>query len=135
MSDEPVYGTTHLSDGRVPSHGDGLAVEQSWVRRTVVLTVSGDLDMLTAPTLAEAIRSAARHAPTALIVDLSTVQFLASAGMTLLVTTQEELAPSIRFGVVADGPATSRPLRLVGVDRFVTLYRTLPDALVAVAER
>jgi anti-sigma B factor antagonist len=113
---------------------DHLSIEQSWMQRTVVLTVSGDLDLRTAPALTEAIQSAVRHEPTALIVDLSTVQFLASAGMTLLVTTHEELAPAVRFGVVADGPATSRPLSLVGVDRFVPLYRTLRDALVDTAD-
>ncbi len=117
------------------AHGDALAIEQSWVERTVVLTVSGDLDMLTAPALTEAIQAAARHEPTALIVDLSTLEFLASAGMTLLITTQEKLAPATRFGVVAEGPATSRPLRMVGVDRLVPLYRTLPDALVGSADQ
>lgn len=130
MRHEKAGEPTDADDRSGPTRGDGLPIEQSWVHRTVVLRVSGDLDMLTAPALTEAIQAATRHAPTALIVDLSTVRFLASAGMTLLVTAQEELAPSIRFGVVADGPATSRPLRLVGVDRFVPLYQTLCDALV-----
>jgi anti-anti-sigma factor len=130
MNDEKVYGAAHSNDLSEPGHGDALAIEQSWVQQTVVLTVSGDLDMMTAPTLTEAIEAATRRQPTALIVDLSTVGFLASAGMTLLITAQERLAPTIRFGVVADGPATSRPLRMIGVDRLVPLYRSLSDALV-----
>lgn len=127
MRDETNFCTTNLSDPSGPAAG--IAIHQTWLDRTVVLEVSGDVDMLTAPTLTEAIRSAARHRPAALIVDLSAVQFLASAGMTLLVTTQEQLTPAIRFGVVADGPATSRPMKMVGVDRFVPLYRTLYEAL------
>jgi anti-anti-sigma factor len=128
MKDEQAFCTTDFSDpsGSAP----GFAIEETWVHRTVVLMVSGDVDMLSAPALTEAIRSAARHGPTALIVDLSAVPFLASAGMNVLVTTQEQLAPAVRFGVVADGPATSRPLRMVGVDRLVPLYRTLSEALV-----
>ena len=129
MDDEAVHATTHSSDRRGPGHGDAPAIEQRRVQRTVVLTVSGELDMMTAPALTEAIRAAAGHQPTALIVDLSTVEFLASAGMTVLVTAQQELAPSIRFGVVADGPSTSRPMRMVGVDQLVPLYRTLSDAM------
>ena len=42
----------------------------------------GDLDVATAPELADAIQAAARKEPAALIVDLSRVDFLASAGMT-----------------------------------------------------
>jgi anti-sigma B factor antagonist len=35
----------------------------------------------------------------------------------------------VRFGIVADGAATSRPIRLLGIDRILTLYPTLEDAL------
>jgi len=67
--------------------------------------------------------------PEALIVDLSRVDFLASAGMTVLIAAHREVAPSARFGVVADGPATSRPLKIIGIDTIVDVYRTLDDAL------
>ena len=106
-----------------------FAVAENWIGRTVVVTVSGDLDMLTAPELDEAIRAAARQAPAAVIVDLSGVDFLGSAGMNLLITAHRDIAPAAGFGVVADGPATSRPLRLVGFDTLIALYRTLDDAL------
>ena len=57
------------------------------------------------------------------------MEFLASAGMGVLIAAQDELAPAIRFAVVADGPATSRPLKLVGVTDVVDLYATLDEAL------
>jgi anti-sigma B factor antagonist len=47
----------------------------------------------------------------------------------VLIAAQDELAPSVRFAVVADGPATSRPLKLVGVTDVVDLYPTLDEAL------
>jgi anti-sigma B factor antagonist len=106
-----------------------FAVAQTWVGRVVVVAVSGDVDMLTAPTLADALRSAARDNPEALIVDLSRVEFLASAGMNVLIAAHRDIAPGGRFGVVADGPATSRPLKMIGIDTIVTLYQTLGDAL------
>lgn len=109
--------------------GEGFAVDEHWVDRTVVITASGDLDMLTAPMLAAAIGAATRKEFSALIVDLSIVEFLASAGMNVLVDTHRNILPPRRFGVVADGPATSRPLKLVGIDTIVALYRTLDDAL------
>ncbi len=62
---------------------------------------------------------------------MTAVEFLASAGMGVLIAAQDELAPDTRFAVVADGPATSRPLKLVGVTDVVDLYATLDEALTA----
>ena len=107
----------------------GFGVTEHWVERTVVMTVFGDLDVATAPELADAIHAAARKGPAALIVDLSRVDFLASAGMSLLITVHRDIAPSALFGVVADGPSTSRPLRLVGLDTVFAVYRSLDEAM------
>lgn len=103
------------------------------VDQTVVLTVSGEVDMLSSPMLAEAIQTALAAKPAALIVDLSKVGFLASAGMTVLVTTQAELQPPTKFAVVADGSATSRPIKLMGIDSVLSLYPSLNDALSALS--
>lgn len=78
------------------------------IDRAVVVTVSGEVDMLSAPRLAEAIHTALAARPAALIVDLSKVAFLASAGMTVLVTAQAEVVPPTRFAVVANGAATQQ---------------------------
>jgi anti-anti-sigma regulatory factor len=77
--------------------------------------------------LNEAIAAAAAKSPAGLIIDLSKVDFLATAGISVLVTARTNVTPTARFGVVADGPATSRPITLLGIE--ITLYRTLDDAL------
>ena len=100
----------------------------------VVLTVSGEVDMLSAPQLAEAIRAALAAGPPALVIDLSKVDFLASAGMTVLVTAQAEVAPPTRLAVVANGSATSRPIKLMGLDNGLALYSTLDSALSRIAD-
>ncbi len=100
----------------------------------VVLTVSGEVDMLSAPQLAEAIRTAVAAGPSALVIDLTKVDFLASAGMTVLVTAQAEVTAPTRFAVVANGPATSRPIKLMGLDNILALYSTLDSALSRVAD-
>ncbi len=104
------------------------------VDRAVVLTVSGEVDILNAPQLAEAIQTVLATGPAALIVDLSKVDFLASAGMTVLVTAQAEVVPPTRFAVVANGPATSRPIKLMGLDGILSLYSTLDSALSRIAD-
>lgn len=104
------------------------------VDEAVVLTVSGEVDMLSAPQLAEAIRAALAAGPPALVIDLSKVDFLASAGMTVLVTAQAEVAPPTRLAVVANGSATSRPIKLMGLDNVLALYSTLDSALSRIAD-
>jgi anti-anti-sigma factor len=94
----------------------------------VVLAVLGDLDAVTSPELTEEISKELAGNPTALIVDLSEVDFLASAGMAALAAAQA-MSGSTRFGVVAAGPATGRPLRLVGMDLMFKVYPTLDAAL------
>jgi anti-sigma B factor antagonist len=104
-----------------------LDVEEFWLDQIVVVAAVGAVDMLTAPRLTEAIGVAAAKSPAGMIVDLSGVEFLASAGMSVLVAAHARLTPNARFGVVADGPATNRPITLLGIE--ITLYRTLDDAL------
>jgi anti-sigma B factor antagonist len=106
-------------------------IEQQRIGQIEVLTVAGVVDMLTAAQLEEAIATAAKESPQAVVVDLGAVDFLASGGMGVLVAARDELPESMRFAVVADGPATSRPLKLVGVAEIVGLHATLDEALAA----
>ncbi|BBY30373.1 STAS domain-containing protein [Mycolicibacterium sediminis] len=105
---------------------------EEWFGRVVVIAVSGDLDMVTAPRLNVAIDAAIRKDPQALVVDLSAVDFLASAGMGVLIAASQRLANSTGFGVVAHGPATSRPLMLLGIDSLLDVFDTLDEALTSV---
>jgi anti-sigma B factor antagonist len=120
----PAQGDADAGAGR-----DGLDLEEYWADRVVVVAAAGTVDTLTAPQLTEAIGVAAAQSPAAVIIDLSKVDFLASAGMSVLVAANEQVTPHARFGVVADGPVTRRPMTLVGLDSVITLYRTLDDAL------
>jgi anti-sigma B factor antagonist len=105
------------------SRDDGVAV----------LAVSGEIDLATIPAFEAAIADALTQRPTALIVDLSGVEFLASAGLQALVATRENLTGAAQFAVVADGPATSRPIQLTGLDQILSLHPTLADARSAVS--
>ena len=112
---------------------EGLGAEE-WLGSVVVVRASGAIDMLTAPQLAEAIRVALSKGPTGLVVDLTDVEFLASAGMQVLVAAHSTATPAARFAVVADGPATSRPLKIMGLADLLGVYPTLDSAIGNVAE-
>lgn len=106
-------------------------VSEQWVGEIAVVAAAGVVDMLTAPQLEEALRKAVGNKPEGLVVDLTAVEFLASAGMGVLVAAHDAADEGTRFCVVADGPATSRPLKLVGIADIVPLYPTLDEALAA----
>lgn len=109
----------------------GCEVNEEWIGRTAVITVSGTLDMLTSPKLEAAIAAAVDKAPTAVVVDLSDVDFLASAGMGVLVAAHDDAEGKYGFAVVAEGPATSRPLKLVGLAELLGLRSTLDEVRAA----
>lgn len=128
MSDSDAVG------GDVPPFGSqGFEIAVEWEGRIVVLSVVGSLDMVTAPQLSESILSALANKPGAILVDLTGVDFLASAGMTVLVAANEQASVTVPFGVVADGPAIGRPIKLVGLDKELTLYPDVESALAAMA--
>jgi anti-sigma B factor antagonist len=113
----------------VEHSAESFGVRETWVARILVLSVGDPVDTLTAPVLTEAIGAAFAQSPAGVVVDLSAVDFLASAGMNVLVAAQREYGAAGRFAVVADGPATSRPIKLLGIDKYFALYPTLDDAL------
>ena len=102
------------------SRSDGLAV----------VAVSGMVDIQTAPLLTEKIIETLAEPPAVLVMDLSKVDFLGSAGMTILVAAHKQCIPPARFGVVATGRYTARPLHLVGLDALFSVYPSLSDALI-----
>ncbi|ODQ87536.1 STAS domain-containing protein [Mycolicibacterium flavescens] len=109
---------------------DGQLCTESWVDQVAVVTASGDLDMLTAPQLREAIAAALAKNPTGLVVDLTPVEFLGSAGMQVLMETHNQTdGTETRFAVVAEGPATSRPLKITGIADVIGLFSSLDAAL------
>ncbi len=110
----------------------GCVVTEEWIGRTVVIAASGALDMLTSPRLKASLVAVLKQNPSAIIVDLTDVDFLASAGMGVLVAARDLAGDRVRFAVVASGPATSRPLKLVGLADLIGLHPSRDKALTAI---
>ena len=122
--DQPIAGRRNVAT--VPAAG--CVITEQWIGRTVVISAAGVLDMLTSPQLEASITASLQKDPSAIIVDLTDVDFLASAGMGVLVAARDQVNGKVKFGVVASGPATSRPLKLVGLAELVGLHPSLDEA-------
>ena len=127
MDEQAAEGT---SAGGAASSSTCVVTER-WVDRTAVVAVAGVVDMLTSPELETAIDAALQQKPGAVVIDFTDVEFLASAGMGVLVAAHDKAGSEVAISVVADGPATSRPLKLVGIADIVKLYPSLVEALAA----
>src|ERR1700753_4047318 len=91
----------HAESGSPPqSDKDDFSSHESEVEGLAVVAVSGSVDMLTAPGLAEAIDSALAKKPKGLIVDLLKVEFLGSAGISGLMKSRDNLGQSLPFRLV-----------------------------------
>ncbi|MEU7785674.1 STAS domain-containing protein [Amycolatopsis sp. NPDC049159] len=95
---------------------------------TAVLRVDGALDLALAPKLRRLVERAARSRPASLVIDLTDVTFLASAGMAELVRAHRgQTATPLR--VVASGRITLRPLELTRLTDELAIYSSLSEAL------
>jgi anti-sigma B factor antagonist len=101
-------------------------------RRTpayVLVTVSGEVDMDTAPQLERILLAAAGHASrtTPLVLDLSSVGFLGSAGVNAMITCHQRCAADgTSFVAAAPRGAVARVLRITAVDTVLTVVAELP---------
>lgn len=118
-----------MPDSETAVPPNNFVVERRTLGDVTVLAVRSSLDMLTAPILTQAIDAAMEQGPAAIIVDLTEVDFLASNGMSALVDAHKKYDDNIPLLVVADGPATSRPMKLLGLDAVLRLYPSLEKAL------
>jgi anti-anti-sigma factor len=95
----------------------------------VVASVSGELDMLTAPRL-RAVVTAEVADCAVLVIDLSGVSFLGSAGLAVLVEASHEAARrQVELRVVATGRTVRRPLEITGLDEVLTTFPTRDAAV------
>ncbi|MGK2869848.1 MAG: STAS domain-containing protein, partial [Mycobacterium sp.] len=67
--------------------------------------------------------------PTELIVDLTLVDFISSRGMYVLLKSHDQCSPSSRLIVIAEGPTTLRPMRVMGLTEILDIRTRLDDAL------
>ncbi|WP_020672834.1 STAS domain-containing protein [Amycolatopsis nigrescens] len=112
---------TRPSDDPVGSPVDGVTT----------ISVSGDLDLRTAPEFAAVLAEAqSPPPPEALVLELGGIGFCASAGLQVLLRAQQRAeADGTRLFLVGAPRAVLRPLQLTGLDRAFVRCDTTAEAL------
>jgi anti-sigma B factor antagonist len=96
---------------------------------TVVLSVSGEIDTLTAAPFTAATDELLTSTDDTLVIDLSAVRFLASSGLAVLISAAHRAEErGIRLRLVVSNRAVRRPLEITGTDELFDLYPDLESA-------
>ena len=123
----PTRSARHVTPGA--SHRFVVAIEHLDGGIPVV-SVSGEVDLATAPALERTLRGAAEDQTGEVIVDLSRCSFLDSRGLTALLATRERLGSSDRsLGLVLSNPNVLKIFRITGFDQIFEIYPSLGAAV------
>lgn len=123
-SDLPAEGQPDVSpEGTEAPFDDVITLSTSTGDDGVVtVTVVGEVDTFTAPVLRSTLDSQLEQQPQELVIDLSGVQFLGSAGLAVLVETQKSSrAREIPLSLIATTRAVTRPLEVTGLIDLFTI--------------
>ncbi|HEV2782279.1 MAG TPA: STAS domain-containing protein [Actinophytocola sp.] len=123
---------TTLNDGTsMPDSPDVPLLDVVVVKQgdAVVLEVSGEVDMATAPRLPTHVLEAIDTRPMVLVIDLAAVHFFGSSGLAVLVDAQQESDAQTQLRIVASRADVLRPLQVTGLDKALALYATREDAV------
>ncbi|SDI32963.1 anti-anti-sigma factor [Actinokineospora alba] len=94
----------------------------------VVLVVTGELDLGTAPRFEEALEQAQRAESDRVVLDLTAVTFLGSSGLSALVRANARSAGNGLGVVMTADTSIRRPLEVTGLDTVLPLYETVDAA-------
>jgi anti-sigma B factor antagonist len=97
--------------------------------RTSVLTVAGELDLSSAPSLKWALTDVVSGECSQVVVDLSLVTFIDSTALGVLVAAQRRLSGVARLAIVCANAKVLEILELTGLVGLFELFLTLEHAL------
>ena len=118
-----------MSPARLPD--DHLHVDQRAEGPALVVRAVGEIDVATAPVLAQQLTRAAETvaSPALVVADLREIQFLGSTAIsTLIVAHQQYQNQRVTLRIVV-GPSVKKRLSMFGLADFLAICLTLPEAL------
>ena len=120
----------------VPDPGDAAAEQVIHLSAdnagegALVVRVDGDIDTLTSPLLSNYLADQFESNPQVLVLDLSRVQFLGSAGLAALIVAREEAGRrDVKLRLVSASHAVLRPLAATGLTNEFDVYPDMAAAL------
>lgn len=96
---------------------------------TTVLSVEGDLDLSSAPSLKWALADSQSKGRRHVVVDLAAVTFIDSTALGVLVGAQRAMGEGLALAIVCADENVLRIFEMTGLDGMFEIFPTLDDAL------
>jgi anti-sigma B factor antagonist len=100
----------------------------------VIVHLVGELDLYNAPEVRAALLELCAESPERLVVDLADVDFVDSTALGVLIEARTKLENVQSFLLAAPGLETHRALTISGLDRHLTVHKTVDAALAATVQ-
>ncbi|MFC0544861.1 STAS domain-containing protein [Kutzneria chonburiensis] len=92
-----------------------------------LITLTGELDALTAWVFREEVERAAEAELDQLVLDMTELSYLSSAGLRGLVFARQKMADGVQIVLVGANDAVEQTIRLVGFHQSVVFSDRLPE--------
>jgi anti-sigma B factor antagonist len=114
----------------VPENSGAFAAATELVGGVAVVRLAGELDMQTVPAAALELDRAIEGGPSGLVVDMTGLTFLASAGLAMLAAVGEKAGKAaLTLRLAADSRVVLRPLEITGLDAGFAIRDSVDAAL------
>ncbi|MFB9688659.1 STAS domain-containing protein [Amycolatopsis plumensis] len=109
-----------------------LSLREEASSGALVLAAAGEVDLLTADQLTDAVAAALAQRPAVLVIDLTAVTFLDSSGLSVLAKAHATggQRTTVRVATISDSLA-HRAITLTGMDQLLPVFPSRTDALAA----
>jgi anti-sigma B factor antagonist len=120
--------------GDAEAGGEQKSVAFAVIRRELdehagVLSVEGELDLASAPSLKWALTDILEAGHDQVVVDMSRVSFIDSTALGVLVGVKKNLAPGAKLAITCTHPDVLNIFELTGLDSTFEIFPTFDDAL------
>ncbi|MFM7427481.1 MAG: anti-sigma factor antagonist [Elainella sp.] len=89
--------------------------------QAAIITLTGELDAASAPLFREAVEQAAVAQPAHLVLEMSGLDFMASAGLRVLIFAKQKMGANVDIYVVAPQEMVLETLEKTGFDQSVII--------------
>jgi len=119
-----------INTHRTPANATPFGILQRKLdAHTSLITVEGELDLFTAPSLKQMLVDALHAGSSRLVVDLSLVTFIDSTTLGVLVGVTRRLEDGARLAIVCVRPNVRKIFEFSGLDGTFAIFATLDEAL------
>jgi anti-sigma B factor antagonist len=126
-----IFGSRSGFQIYAKSGGSPMEVTTTQYKNSDLVSASGRIDSFTAPKLAEAMEAVTRAGRYRIVFDMSGVEYMSSAGLRVLISTQKE-ARRYNRGEVVLARVPKRIYEALELAGFVPLFKFFDDVTAAV---